>query len=118
MTEQAFFDQFCAVDYWEGDSPIFIVSPATTKCTPGKVFPYDPRGRCVLLKDGLCSIHAAKPAECRAEHHTDSGAAISTRHKAIAMAWKDHQGEPARLLQGEPKAAPFDPITALDLVFE
>lgn len=94
-----------AVDYGEGDEPIFVLSPATVNNEPGEEFPYDPRGRCVFFgDDGHCQIHAVKPHECRAYIHTQSKDDVDVRHKAIAQAWTDHQAQIAELLGREPIA--------------
>jgi hypothetical protein len=77
-----------AVDYFDGpeDGPL-ILSPNIVD-NDGKAFPVDPRGQCVFLQDGRCSIQEVKPFECREFFHTDSHEAVNVRHAEITMAWR------------------------------
>ena len=44
-------------------------------------------GRCVFYRNGLCSIHAMKPFECREMMHDDSQEVAMRRRADIAAAW-------------------------------
>ncbi len=105
LSLQEFFAKYLAVDWWEGDPDIFLLSPAVQGGDTGTEFPGDPRGTCVFFEEGRCRIHAAKPHECRMEWHGDQGESYS--HEATAMAWKDHQGQVTELLGREPEASPY-----------
>jgi Fe-S-cluster containining protein len=87
-----------AVDYFfdEGGKVGPLILSPNVVGNPNKAFPYDPRGRCVFLKDGLCEIHAAKPFECAQFVHIDSHEAVGVRHAEIVMAWR-----------GRPELEPF-----------
>lgn len=54
----------------------------------------DPRSKgCVLLKEGLCSIHACKPIEGRLAHHDHIRAAeFNDVHEAVAVLWDTDEG--------------------------
>lgn len=86
-----------AIDYFFDDGEVgpLILSP-NIQGNKNKAFPYDPRGRCVFLKDGLCDIHVMKPFECAEFIHTDSHEAVGVRHAEIVMAWR-----------GRPELEPF-----------
>lgn len=78
-----------AVDYWmniHGDDDGYVLAPAILG-DEGGMASYDNRGVCSLLKDGLCSIHDAKPFECRAYTHNDRQPTTEERRHAIAWAW-------------------------------
>lgn len=86
-----------AVDFFDApeDGPL-VLSPNIVG-SESKGIPFYPRGVCVFLKEGRCSIHAIKPFECRQALHTDSPAAVRARHTAIAAAWRGRQDlEPFR----------------------
>jgi len=70
-------------DWWDGHEKVYIICPASKDCG-GREAPEIPdsdgflggfmaiaagwtKGRCVLLKDGLCEIHDSgfKPVQCR-----------------------------------------------------
>lgn len=78
-----FFDDHLSVDYWEADENIFALSPAVVDGNPGDMFASDPRGQCVFYKDGLCSIHVAKPHECKISLHGEQ----VNQHFEVAQAW-------------------------------
>ncbi len=108
LTLKELFDKHLGINYWErhGDGPdIFILCPAVTKISAGSVYPADPRGTCVFLKDEKCSVHAqGKPFECAAYHHSDLGADVTKRHEEIAMLWDkpEHQQQIVELLGHQP----------------
>lgn len=113
MTKKEFFDKYLGIDWWEGSDPIFLLAPATHRSRPGQEYPSNPRGACVLFKDGLCSIHAAKPHECRiwsCKTPVEEG-----EHEQVAMAWRDHQAEIVELLGREPMTKEY---TAIDDIIQ
>jgi Fe-S-cluster containining protein len=55
------------------------------------VYPLEPRGVCVFLKEGRCSIHAVKPFECAELLHGDSHMTVGLRHAGIGKAWRGRQ---------------------------
>jgi len=59
----------------------------------------------LFFEGGRCRIHLVKPHECRVEWHGDHADGYS--HEAVAMAWKEHQGQVTELLGREPEAAPW-----------
>jgi Fe-S-cluster containining protein len=100
-----FFAKYLAVDWWEGEPDIFLLSPAVQGEETGTEFPGNPSGACVFLEGDRCRIHPVKPHECRMLWHGDKGESYS--HEETAAAWKDHQGQISDLLGREPEATPF-----------
>lgn len=105
MTLQELFDKHLSVEWWEdmrGCESSFVLAPAIAgNHDEGGMASYDPKGRCGFLKDGRCSIHEAKPFECRAYVHTDTKDIVKERHKAVAWAWfKPEHQEQLRELNG------------------
>jgi len=103
-----FFAKYLAVDWWQGEPDIFLLSPAIAGEPTGTEFPGNPRGTCVFYQGERCQIHAAKPAECRERFCGDRGNARDMTHEDVAMAWTDHQGQITELLGGDPVAAPWE----------
>ena len=110
-----FFRDSLAVDWWQGDPDIFLLSPAVVGGDSGEEFPADPRGVCVFFKEGRCSIHVVKPRECRLAHHDreEEGGV----HKDTGLLWKDSQQQIVDLLGREPYAEEPDFLTALSWSF-
>lgn len=77
-----------AIDFFDApqDGPLML-SPNVVG-NEGKAFPFEPRGVCVFLKEGLCSIHAVKPFECAEALHSDAQPVFGVRHAEIAQAWR------------------------------
>src|SRR6266571_4266112 len=69
------------------------------KMEPGTEFPYDPKGTCVFFKDGMCSIHAVKPFQCREIWHESPPKKLNP---VVAKEWESHQGQIETLLGREP----------------
>ena len=120
ITEQEFFNEYLSVDYYgsshdaEGNEIpngfMFVLSPATDKSQPGDIFPFDPSGTCVFLKDNKCSIHSAKPFECKVYDHRHL---VSTEvHKHVAEAWLEHKNKIVELLGREPEVESFVDLPA------
>ena len=105
MTLPEFFAAYLAVDWWEDEPDIFVLSPAITGEETGTEFPGDPRGRCVLYEDQRCTIHSVKPAECRERWCGDKAA--PSMHHDVALAWAGRQDQIAELLGREPEAEPY-----------
>jgi len=110
ITEQQFFHRYLSVDYFGLPNEfLFVLSPATENSTPGEVFPLEPSGMCVFLKNGKCGIHAVKPFECRLYDHrkkilTKEESDKSTEeHLAVAEAWVPYKDYIAKLLGKEPQ---------------
>jgi Fe-S-cluster containining protein len=101
------FKEKLAVDFLyrsdDGNSPVFVLSPATTSGDPGKEFPFDPRGQCVFYKDGKCEIHPVKPHDCRAYDHTQTGDQSLPTHYETGDSWSDHQDQIKSLLGRDPE---------------
>lgn len=77
-------------EQWED---VYTVVPATTHFGPGDVYsrpPFDWTPKPCALQDasGLCTIHAAKPRECRWAFSNDHGEeATGNMRRIIARAW-------------------------------
>lgn len=92
------FDEFkkrLIIDYWCGSEDIPLYSPRKcsveeerTVASWGYAFTH---GRCVFLKDGLCSIHPVKPFECR--HSMPCNPKPESERKHIAEMW-EREGNP------------------------
>ena len=108
MTLHDFFRAYLAVDWWEDEPDIFLLSPAIQG---EAAFPGDPCGTCVFYEDGRCRIHPVKPHECRARWCGDRS--TSSVHHDTAMAWAGHQGQIAELLGREPEAEAWGGILGL-----
>lgn len=105
VTLKEFFDQHLGVDWFTGDGgATFLLAPALVDEKSGTEYPGDPRGKCVFFKNGLCSIHAVKPFECRAAQHTDAEDYVQQRHAKIAKAWESNQNQIEELLGREPES--------------
>ena len=87
LTLEEFFKTKLGVDWFEGDPDIFALAPALVGRPTGHEYPGNPRGACVLFVDGRCSIHAAKPLECREYLHGDDRATLAERKVRIRDAW-------------------------------
>lgn len=104
LTEKEFFDQFLAVDYYcrtEDSETKFVLSPININSTPGEMFPFYPEGQCIFLKDNKCSIHSAKPFECKIYDHREKESSVDS-HLAVAKAWEPYKEKIAQLLGREP----------------
>lgn len=109
-----FFKQYLGVDWWtnrdseqvvEGQQgEIFVLAPATLNMDSGDMYPGNPRGQCIFLKGGRCSIHSVKPFECRRYMHDEDDQSIRDRHIEIVKAWSSHQPQVTELLGREPES--------------
>jgi len=97
------FKKYLKVDWWVDDQDIFVLSPNVVGHQPGTMADYNPKGKCVFFKKGLCLIHKAKPLEC-ADLNCKEGAKAHDK-KSNAHNWEDHQPQIERLLGYEPEAA-------------
>jgi Fe-S-cluster containining protein len=52
-------------------------------------YPANPRGKCVFLVEGKCSIYAVRPYECGVASHSDTEEKDILRHIEIAAKWKN-----------------------------
>jgi Fe-S-cluster containining protein len=108
QTLQEFFDQALGVDWWEEyDGPdTYILTPALVQHRPGTEYPGDPRGACVLFEEGKCTIHEAKPFECRHYIHDHDNKTVQRRKRGVRDAWKEasHQQQIEGLLGREPES--------------
>jgi Fe-S-cluster containining protein len=116
LSEQEFFDRYLGVDFWMGSPSIFVLAPATISMTPGGVYPYTPTGQCIFFKEGLCSIHAAKPRECAETDHVTSHEEFKEIKNNIVNEWKEegNQQHITDLLGHEP--TPSEPESIFDLL--
>ena len=97
VTMRELFATHLCFDYWVGDHEMpetFVPSPATTQCAAGQTMPWSApmagNNRCLLFRRGLCSIHTAKPRECRATMGCQEEAISRTDNRwrrRIARAW-------------------------------
>jgi Fe-S-cluster containining protein len=107
------FRAYLAVDWWEGDEPTFVLSPAIIRhgsVHAGTEIPANPLGRCVFYEGGRCSIHAVKPRECATYHHDMTREQVAASHRGVFEAWQSpaHQAQIVELLGREPVAASYD----------
>lgn len=112
ITLEELFATKLMVDWFETGSELpetlFVLAPAIVGEKPGAEYPSEPEGTCVFFKDGRCSIHEAKPFECKQMLHTESHIIIHERHLDVAKAWKPEQGQIRQLLGREPIEAAYD----------
>lgn len=115
LTEQEFFNKHLSVDYYSNPNSFsFVLSPATTNSVPGEEFPFNPNGRCVFLtEDNKCSIHNAKPYECKAFDHRKLDIEGAKSHEAVAQEWESDQDRIVKLLGREPKVEVPNSLEAL-----
>lgn len=116
LTLEEFFRRYLAVDWWasiDTDSDIFLLSPAVVGAPTGEEFPANPKGTCVFYRDGLCTIHAAKPHECRTWYCGSADAEVQTLHGDTARAWTDHRDQIVELLGREPESAEYSIFDAI-----
>jgi hypothetical protein len=104
VTLPELFRDYLAVDWWEAEEPVFLLSPAVRGRQPGREFPGDPTGSCVFFEGGRCLIHPAKPHECAV---TWCAGGPPDLHYTTAMAWEAHQGQVRELLGRQPHAEPL-----------
>ena len=108
ITEEAFFHRYLSVDYFVEGEPLYVLSPATENSQPGEMFPFNPEGSCIFLKNGKCGIHAVKPFECKLYDHRkkimtkEEGDKSTEGHLAVAEAWIPYKDRIAKLLGREP----------------
>lgn len=76
------------LDYWEDDSPIFIVCPAIMG-HEGEKFGWWPAGQCTFLRNGLCEVHTIKPSEGAISIHDKK---FPELHAKIARLWDSDVG--------------------------
>jgi hypothetical protein len=109
ITMQELFDEYLAVDWYQnkGDE-IFVLSPATSNCQTGEMFPFNPKGRCVFFDNGKCKIHSFAPYECREYYHDQTHLECINRHKEVAKMWVDKKEYLGNLLGFEPHATEPD----------
>lgn len=119
LTEEQFFHRYLSVDYFGLPNEfLFVLSPATENSQPGEMFPFDPTGMCIFLKNGKCGIHAAKPFECKLYDHRkkimskEESDKSTEGHLAVAEAWVPHKEYIAKLLGREPSVE-VNPLEAL-----
>lgn len=103
LSLKEFFDKYLGVNWWVDGGDIFVLAPALVGEVSGLEYPGDPRGKCVFFNNKeLCDIHLVKPFEC-AELRCNKTKAEKI-HKAVAMAWKEHQKQIIELLGRKPEA--------------
>lgn len=112
ITEKELFEKHLLVDYYvdmEKDQVFFVLSPSIKDHKPGQEFPFFPTGSCVFLNaDEKCSIHPAKPFECKAfDHRNEDFEAGKQVHFAVAQSWADYKQYITDLLGREPQVQPI-----------
>lgn len=110
LSEKEVFDKYLAVDWFEGDEDIFLISPAILG-SEGGMFPGNPTGTCVFYSKGLCEIHSVKPYECKAFMHGTEKGVLS--HKEVGEAWKPFQEKVKELLGEEPETESYSLFDSL-----
>ena len=114
MEMKEFFRRHLVVDYWVGDGDPRALAPtkrfdpvlgAGHRYIAGDVvsfaYPFIP-GTCVFLdEEEHCSIHAAKPHECRMAYGCRSDPDMREAHKRVVRAWNrsEHQNQIDALLE-------------------
>jgi Fe-S-cluster containining protein len=99
LTLQELFSQYLMPDSWElAEGSLLTLSPAIKGKKPGEYLSWA-QGECVFLKEGLCSIHAVKPFECRMVTHDTRGGVF---HQEAGLAWAGHQDQIATLRENLP----------------
>lgn len=106
LSEKEFFQKYLMIDYKignpsQGESNIFLLSPAIKEAESGTIFPLKPVGECVFFNDGICDIHTVKPYECYASHHDDEDLLTITRHDEISNEWVNYQDYVKELYGGD-----------------
>lgn len=103
VTLEELFNTKLGVDWWEAEENIFLLSPATKTGIPGHEFPGNPRGEYIFFQNGLCTIHAVKPYECRESFHAESNNGM---HERVANAWNtpESQQQIKDFLRHKPRA--------------
>jgi len=104
------FDKYLLVDWWADNKgkDYFGLSPSVTRLTPGKMFDYNPTGKCIFYKDGLCDIHSVSPFECQKYIHTHTQSDSLITHEECAKTWDIPEAKKLiiELLGYEPKPIP------------
>jgi Fe-S-cluster containining protein len=124
MDFQTFFDTKLVADYWlehENDlegaltEDVFCLSPAWIGSDPGEEAPFNLKGVCVFLTDGKCSIHDAKPRECRSYLHDQPEDESDFCKHGIVLEWATKQNQITELLGRKP--VPSDGYSFFDSLF-
>ena len=124
------FDTILAWDYWcgnfddqGGEGDIWVPIPINASVGPGEVMswgaPMRGESSCQLLVERRCSIHEAKPFECRDSYGSCRPGPHGWRRRRIARAWNRPAARrfTAYLRRGEETEPNIDEtIDALDLL--
>lgn len=105
-----FFNRFLAVDWWQTDEKaIFVIAPAIKGSPTGQEYPAQPTGQCIFYENSLCSIHEAKPSECRFYIHDSANEDNMEHRRQIVEVWKveKNQEQIVELLGREPEEKSF-----------
>jgi Fe-S-cluster containining protein len=93
MPFEDFKNKFLGIDYWVGGANVLVPLKKGYERFGGLIVGYAyawDHAPCVFLKDGLCSIHDAKPIECRLsvphDHRLGDPAAM---RENIQKTWAD-----------------------------
>src|SRR5262249_1224277 len=106
LSLKVFFDKYLAVNWWCGDTNVYVLAPALCGEKKGHEYPADPRGTCVFLKDDRCQIHAAKPYDCaHGNPHEGASDHIPAQRAFVVAAWRKRQGQIVKLLGRKPVPA-------------
>ena len=122
MPIKKFFNKFLAVDWWNGEEygqETFVIAPAIAGQPTGEEYPVVPTGDCIFYVNKRCSIHDAKPYECRMFWHGETATSHGKdRHKEVADAWRDHQNEVEQILGRKPVAPKPALVDMLDFMMK
>ena len=104
VSVERLFKEKLAVDWWEADTPGFVLAPATKDNQPGQEYPSNPSGECVFFVDGQCAIHPVAPFECKSYMHTMNHHECGRLHRDVYESWTGHQDQIKTLLGRDPTA--------------
>jgi Fe-S-cluster containining protein len=77
-----------AIDFWAGDEEDILILAPNIKNNPSEMYPYDPTGKCVFLKNDRCKIYNIRPYECAVMIHGVGQNIMHRRHKQVMNLWK------------------------------
>jgi hypothetical protein len=110
LTVDELFADHLRIDWWEGESPVFVLAPKLRGREGGEMADGDPHGTCHWYVDEKCAIHETghKPAECARLGHVD-GERVHFARKELIAAWrpKKMQAWIRELYGGEPEAEEY-----------
>ena len=88
---------------------VFNLAPANDRSPAGGMYAGNPRGVCVFLEKGKCTIHDVKPKECAEAFHSMTSKESVENHQAIGREWntEEFQQLVREVLGEEPEAESY-----------